>query len=53
MAKGKKNIRKIVGEKLAENSQGSMRRRGRSAMQVVDRMSTGRRRTAQSTDSNQ
>lgn len=52
MSKGKKNIRKMVGEKL-EKSGGSVRRRGRSNMQIVDRMSGARRRTGQSTDSNQ
>lgn len=49
-----KNIRKLV-EKATRKEQrsGSMRRRGRSSMEVADAMSTGRKRKNQSTDSNQ
>lgn len=53
MPKAEKNIRRFVKDRLkVENRRGSVRRRGRSSMDIADEMSTGRRRKNQSTDSN-
>lgn len=56
MAKPKKMLRRMKKSRVDQetaSSAGSVRRGGRSVMEIVEDMTLGRKRSNQSTDSNQ